>query len=135
MAHRHIPDYVKDEYLEWLLTPPAEREPGTKEEFAAQHGIVSGTLRNWEKTDRFQDELRKLKGLWGARWYGDILGRLMSIVVAGGDGAAIQASKVLLQHLEVGSADEQADGPSKEQLDAIRSALVEEGYTVVERAD
>lgn len=121
----------RKEYLDWLLTPPGEREPSTKAAWAAEHGVVVSTMWKWEESPEFQEELRKLKGKWGVRFQGEILGRLMKIVSEGSDTAAIQAAKVLLPHLDTGVKEASEEEVTSEQLAAIRKALTEQGYTVI----
>lgn len=121
----------KQAYLEWLLTPPGEREPATKAAMAEQLGVVVSTMWKWEETPEFQEELRKLKGKWGVRFQGEILGRLMRIVAEGSDTAAIQAAKVLLPHLDTGARELKEEEVTSEQVQAIRKALEDSGYTVV----
>ncbi len=131
MSGKKYDDTVRAEYLNWLMTPPAQREPATKKLMAEQLDVAPRTLYNWEGSDEFQRELRTLKGKWGVRWYGDILGRLMDIVQNGQDGNAIRASQALLQHLEI--APEKADETvTSEAVKAIEEALKAKGYKVVE---
>ena len=131
MVGKKYDDSVREEYLNWLMTPPGQREPSTKKELALQLKVSERTLYNWEGSDEFQKEMRTLKGKWGVRWYGDILGRLMSVVQEGQDGNAIRAAQVLLQHLEIApvKADEVV---TSEEVKAIAKALEDRGYKVVE---
>lgn len=46
----------REVYLEWLLTPEAERVPATKTELAKQLGVSLETLRNYGKDAWFQRE-------------------------------------------------------------------------------
>ena len=131
MVGKKYDDKVRAEYLNWLMTPPGQREPPTKKLMAEHLDVAPRTLYNWEGSDEFIRELRTLKGKWGVRWYGDILGRLMAVVQDGQDGNAIRAAQVLLQHLEV--APEKADETvTSEAVKAIEEALKEKGYKVVE---
>ena len=131
MSGKAYDDKVRDEYLNWLMTPPGQREPATKKLMAEHLDVAPRTLYNWEGSDEFQREMRTLKGKWGVRWYGDILGRLMNVVQDGQDGNAIRAAQVLLQHLEI--APEKADEVvTSEAVKAIADALKDKGYKVVE---
>ena len=126
MAGTKKDDRVRAEYLNWLMTPPGQREPPTKKEMAQHLDVAPRTLYNWEGSDEFQRELRTLKGKWGVRWYGDILGRLMAVVQDGQDGNAIRAAQVLLQHLEI--APEKADEVvTSDAVAAIAEALKDKG--------
>src|SRR5690606_41148391 len=42
---KRIADEVRQEYLEWLMTPPTEREPRTKSEVAAVLGVDRKSTR------------------------------------------------------------------------------------------
>ena len=129
---RNIPNSVKEEYLEWLLTPAPERDPATKQDMAEHLGVAVSTLWHWEKEPEFQSELRMLKTKWGVRFHGDILTRLMDIVANGTDTAAIQAAKVLLPHLDTGPQALNEEDLDLEELRAIRDVLKEKGYVTNE---
>lgn len=130
---RNIDDSVKAEYLDWLMSPPAEREPSTKAEMAESLGVAVSTLWRWENEPEFQEELRSLKVKWGTKFHGEILGRLMNIVVNGTDTAAIQASKVLLPHLDPGTRAAEQEELIDEQIEAIREKLKALDYEVISR--
>lgn len=133
MAGRKIDSSVRAEYLDWLLTPPGEREIATKGEMAEHLGVDPSTLYNWEKSPDFQNELRQLKSKWGAKFHGEILGRLIQIVQNGTDTAAIQAAKVLLPHIDTGPQEVKEDDLTAEHVQAIKKALAEQGFDVTER--
>lgn len=50
----NILDSRQEEYLAWLCTAPSEREPASKEAYAADLGVNVSTLRRWEKKDVFR---------------------------------------------------------------------------------
>jgi hypothetical protein len=129
-GRRNIDKSVKDKYLDWLMSPPSERDPATKLEVAVVLGVVPSTLYLWEATTEFQDELRQLKIKWGVKFHGEILGRLMWIVTNGTDTASIAAAKVLLPHIDTGPREVKEDDLTEEHLIAIREALKNEGYEV-----
>jgi hypothetical protein len=133
--NKNIPETVKLEYLEWLLTPPAERDPKTKPEMAAQLDVSLRSLYNWENSDLFQEKLSDVKRKWGARFYGEILGRLMDVVQNGTDRDAGSATRVLLGHLVVDDVKESDKvSVNTESLEKLKAALKAEGYTVIEDA-
>ena len=132
MGKRIIPEDKKEEYLNWLLTIPGEREPATKAEMAPHLGVSRRTLNNWEESDEFMTQMRQIKGKWGVRWHGDILGRLMAIVQKGSDPAAIQAAKVLLPHLDIRTDDKGSEEITTEMTEAIKQALTSQGFKVIE---
>lgn len=128
---RRIPKEIKDQYMEWLLTPPGEREPSTKKAFAETFDVAEKTLRNWEAEPAFQEQLRSLRAKWGVRWHGEILGELMKIVQEGAPSLKIQAAKVLLQHLDL-QPEKTAIDKSEETIIAIKEKMKEEGWKVLE---
>lgn len=132
LGYKRIDDSVKQAYLEWLLTPPGERDITTKEDMAAHLGVAVRTLYNWEATDEFKNELRKLKSKWGLRWHGDILGKLMDIVLTGPPAQSVNAAKVLLSHLDLGDGEEKQEELTDEALKRIKSALEEAGYATTD---
>jgi hypothetical protein len=129
---RTIDDSVKEAYLNWLMAPPAERDPATKEEIAEVLGVARSTLYSWEDTTQFQEQLRLLKTRWGVKFHGEILGRLMDVVTNGSDTSAIQAAKVLLPHIDTGPREVKEDDLTEAHLIAIKKALADSGYQVVE---
>lgn len=50
----NIMDSRQEEYLAWLCTAPSEREPASKEAYAASIGVNVSTLRRWEKKEVFR---------------------------------------------------------------------------------
>ena len=50
----NILDQRQENYINWLCTPPQEREPASKEAYAALIGVNVSTLRRWEKKDVFR---------------------------------------------------------------------------------
>lgn len=49
-----LPDERHELYLQWLVTPPSEREPASKNKYAAQIGVHPRTLRDWEQREEFR---------------------------------------------------------------------------------
>jgi len=50
----NILDSRQEEYLNWLCTAPSERQPASKEAYAASLGVNVTTLRRWEKKEVFR---------------------------------------------------------------------------------
>ena len=132
MSRRYIAPEVKTEYLEWLMTPPGERDPATKEGMAEHLGISTHTLYNWEKEPLFQEKLRTLRLEWGSRWYPDILNRLMDVVMNGPPAQSVQAAKTLLAHIDL-KEEKQSDLPEMEKhlLEKMTAILKELDYEVI----
>ena len=131
-GYRTIDDSTKEAYLDWLMAPPAERDPSTKLEMAEVLGVAVSTLYLWENSPLFQEQLRLLKSRWGIKFHGEILGRLMDVVANGSDTAAIQAAKVLLPHIDTGPREVKEDDLTAEHLVAIKEALKAQGFQVAE---
>lgn len=128
MAYKKIDPEIREKYLEWMMTPPLEREPDTKKGFAELWDVSENTLQYWEKSEEFQQRLLTLKKEWGAKYYPDILGRLINIIQEGSDNAAVQASKVLLGHLQIKTEDEKIAEQDNEKIALMRQWLEEQGY-------
>jgi hypothetical protein len=47
-------DARQEAYIGWLCTPPQERDPASKEAYAASIGVNVTTLRRWEKKEVFR---------------------------------------------------------------------------------
>lgn len=62
-ANRYIPvsDFRKQRFLNWLCTPPKEREPRTMDELADELQVTRRTLTNWKTDDKeFMEAWEKL---------------------------------------------------------------------------
>lgn len=46
-----------DAYVEWLITPKAERQPSTKKELAERLGVTPQTLRNYDRERWVQQQV------------------------------------------------------------------------------
>lgn len=55
----NVLDARKEAYLEWLTTPPGERQPESKAKYAVHVGVAEQTLRRWEKEKLFREEWRR----------------------------------------------------------------------------
>lgn len=132
-GRRWVDPQLKIEYLEWLMMPPGEREPASKEAMADHLGVTARTLYNWEREPEFQEKLRSLKVEWGNRWYPDILSKLMDIVSGGPPAQAVQAAKVLLSHIDIKD-DGAKDSPEMERevIKRMSAVLKEMGYDTLE---
>ena len=51
MAGRTEISPEQSEFLEWLLTPPAGRQPSGQNEWARQHGLAPQTVARWKNSD------------------------------------------------------------------------------------
>ena len=46
----------QQKYLDWLCTPPMERQPGSKTKMAVELGVDVKTIRRWEKKPAFREQ-------------------------------------------------------------------------------
>ena len=132
MGNRYIDPSCKLEYLEWIMTPPGQREPPTKEAMAEHLGVTARTLYNWESESAFQEKLRGLKLEWGSRWYPDILNKLMDTVMNGPPAQSNGAAKILLAHIDIGDEKKDQIEFTNEMIEAVSAALKKEGFEVIE---
>ncbi len=128
---RNIDPKIKEAYLDWLMTPPAERVPKTKTAFSEKQNVHTSTLYVWENLPEFQEELRKLKAKWGIRWHGDILAKLFDTVMTAQATPSTAAAKVLLAHLDLTGPKSEEDELDEAALAKIRKALTKSGHKVV----
>lgn len=49
-------DDKQERFLEWLLTPPSDRVPGSLKALAAEMHVAPRTLRAWKASREFRDE-------------------------------------------------------------------------------
>jgi hypothetical protein len=47
------------EFLDWLLTAPAERQPPSQAKWAQAHMTSEETVRSWKRDPRFKEEWRR----------------------------------------------------------------------------
>ncbi len=125
---RWIDPKHKVAYLDWLMCPPGEREPATKQGMADHIEVSMRTLYNWEATPEFQEKMRSVKLAWGNKWYPDIMARLMDIVENGPPAQSVQASKVLLAHIDIKDEDNTPPEMEAELLKRMSAVLAELGY-------
>ncbi len=84
-------------YLEWLMTPEAERAPKTKKAFAAKLDVTVQTLANYEKDLWFQRELNKRsRGLFKATKMLDVISSMVTIATNPENRNAVSAARLLL---------------------------------------
>lgn len=118
------------QYLNWLLTPEAEREPRYKKDLAESFGVSGQTLRDWSKDRQFQKELRSRQAqLYRAERVGDVLDALYERALdrsALGASSANSASKILLDYVQNHlDQNEESVDLSKISNDELTSKLIE----------
>lgn len=88
-------------YLSWILTPPQERTPQGKKEFAAQLGVDLSTLWRYEQDRWFQEELMaRRRSLFKVIDVEAVLKNLVVIASDPGNKQAVSAARTLLEWSE-----------------------------------
>lgn len=110
------------------MTPPTERTPKTKKEWAELNGVGERTVHNWDEDDYVKDQLRRLKSKYGQKWHAEILDELMGVVRQGPAASKVSAAKLLLNHLDLGPEEEKSQEATPEAIEQIKAALKKAGY-------
>ncbi len=100
--HKHIPvsDFRKQAYLEWLTTPPKERDPSSEVKFCETIGVTRKTLLNWRDDKEFVEawEKKYLKTIGDPSKKQQIMAVLYKTATDGDDPKHVQAAK---QYFEI----------------------------------
>jgi len=116
-------------YLDWILTPAADRMPSTKKEFAESIGVTVQTLWNYEKETFFQKEIDKQsRGLFKASRMPDVIDTLFRIATDDSSKNAVSAARLLMDWQSRIVDDDETDytGLSKEQLEELLNGAITE---------
>jgi hypothetical protein len=85
-------------YLEWLLTPKAERRPSTKRELAEVLGVTTQTLRNYAKDPWLQRELlTRQRTVFRVEKVGPVLDSLYAQATDPENRQSVSAARTLLE--------------------------------------
>jgi hypothetical protein len=126
----------QEAYIEWLLTPKAERQPRTKQDLAEMLGVTPMTLRNYTRDPFFQQELSKRgKAINKVERASDVLDALYRRAIDVDEGApAVTAAKVWLEYTDKAVADMAAADLEEMPKDELL-ALIEKVYDKVADSD
>lgn len=123
-----LSDWRKQAFLDWLCTPPGEREPRTLIEFAGSVGHDRRTLQNWREDKEFLEawEKRYLKTIGDPSRKQSIMDTLLRTATDPDDPKHVQAAKAYFEiegsikpaKMEV-SVTRPASSLSDEELDAL----------------
>jgi hypothetical protein len=101
MSGKMVPvsDFRKQAYLDWLCTPPSERQPSTKVAFAEQIGVSHRTLNNWTDEKDFLEEWEKryLKTIGDPSRKSQIMDTLLRTATDPDDPKHVQAAKAYFE--------------------------------------
>jgi hypothetical protein len=94
-----ITDFRKQAYLDWLCTPPKDREPSTKVAFAETIGVTHRTLNNWTDDKEFLEEWEKryLKTIGDPSRKSQIMDTLLRTATDPDDPKHVQAAKAYFE--------------------------------------
>lgn len=88
-------------YVEWLLTPAAERQPPSKAKLAESMGVTPQTLRHYQKDPVFQRQLQKdARALARVDQVPDILQSLYLQAIDQTNPRSVAAGKAFLDYVE-----------------------------------
>lgn len=119
-------------YIEWLLTPEAERTIRTKQELADEMGVSTQTLRNYAADPFVQSELaRRSRSLARVERVQPVLDSLYEQATDPGNPRSVSAAKTLLDwidkaldHQEATDVGSMSDEELYELLKAVETKLV-----------
>ena len=118
-----------DKYLEWLLTPKAERVPRTKREMAKQLGITIQTLNTYDKDPwLIQEHTRRAQAVFRVERFQSVLNTLFEIATDKDHPRNTSAASHILTWMrdhQVASAPKDLSGYTDEQLLEAAAQLVE----------
>jgi len=90
----------RETYLEWLLTPEAERSPSTKRKLAEVLGVSTQTLRNYAQDPLFQKALiQRGRTLYRVERAHDILNTLYEQAIDPDNPRSVAAAKAILEYI------------------------------------
>lgn len=117
------------EYLEWLVTPQAERVPRTQLEMSRHLGVDPKTLRRWEKKPTFKKEWdKRVSEIQGSPERTQMLLDALYAKALGGDNRAAQLYLQATNRLVVAQPPTQTTSASElsdEELDKLLVSLAE----------
>lgn len=127
----------QEAYIEWLLTPPTERIPPTKAEFADVVGVTTQTLRNYARDPKVQKALRdRGRAINKVERASDVLDALFKRATGSVEGLETPASAVTAAKVWLDWVDRRTDDDSTVDLDNMTReemlALLEKAYDVVD---
>lgn len=112
--------------MEWLLTPPREREPATKQEFADLVGVTTQTLRNDEKEPFVINQLQtRRKRVFQVSKLDDVIATLVTQATDAENPRSVAASKLLLDWMEKQTGEMNADAVRELSDAELKQMLVE----------
>jgi len=117
----------RERYLEWLLTPEAERTPSTKARLAESLGVSTQTLRNYAKDPWLQRELiQRGRALARVERAQDVLESLFAQAKDPQNPRSVQAAKVFLDWIS-----KTVDDPDLEDLAELSDEQLEQALIVL----
>lgn len=111
----------KDQFIEWLATPKAYRQPPTQTALAEALGVTSETLRLWKRDAAVQAEVRgRVHHHLQIDSLSDIFNSLMVQATDPNNTRSVAAARVLLERLDLATGDEAKIDLAEMSLDEIQ---------------
>lgn len=115
-------------YLDWLLTPEGERQPKLKQEFAAEIGVSSATLRNYDRDPWLQGNLaQRARATARIDQLPKVLNSLLAQAKDPENSRSVQAAKVWLDYVsnaeDMTVQENLSEMPEEKLLELMRKAL------------
>lgn len=94
-----LSDFRKQRYLDWLLTPPRERDPRTEVQLAQELSLERRTLYNWRNQKEFLEEWerRYLATIGNPGRKSEIMDTLFRTATDADDPKHVQAAKTYFE--------------------------------------
>ena len=95
----NVLDARQESYLEWLCTPPRDRVPSTKKDYAEKAGVDKTTLGRWEKKEWFIRRWRVAvdEAVGSPDKLQDVIEKLRDEALNGEGASMVAAAKLYLQ--------------------------------------
>lgn len=124
-----ISDFRKQAFLDWLCTPPRERDPKTFKAFAESIGVDRRTLQNWRDDKEFLEEWEKryLKTIGDPSRKSQIMETLLQTATDPDDPKHVQAAKTYFEiegSVKPAKMQVEVSGSAKELTDEQLQALI-----------
>lgn len=124
-----LSDFRKQRFLEWLCTPPKERDPKSEVELAKELSLERRTLYNWRQDKTFLEEWerRYLATIGNPQRKSEIMDTLLKTATDPDDPKHVQAAKAYFEiegSIKPAKMEVQVTRPAKELTDEQLAELI-----------
>jgi hypothetical protein len=97
-----VSDWRHREYIDWLVTPPSDRDPETTQGFADKIGVTTTTLHAWKRTAEFLAawEYAYRKTIGSPEKQAKVMNELLATAQDRTDPRQVQAARLYLETVE-----------------------------------